>query len=193
VNPEEKVAEEEPVLVFESRFESGNLRRAVQIGPYEYDLILKYDYGTNNYTQWFYFSVKNTKKGANYKFNIINLVKPESSYNQGMKPLVYSVADQHWHRDGTNIAYYQNTLKKKGGGFYYTLTFQLQFKHDHDEVYLSHCYPYTYSDCCDHLQSLCVMKHKERIRRTVLCRTIAGNDCDMVIITNFSSKPEDIA
>jgi hypothetical protein len=37
------------------------------------------------------------------------------------------------------------------------------------------------------------MKHKERIRRTVLCRTIAGNDCDMVIITNFSSKPEDIA
>jgi cytosolic carboxypeptidase protein 2/3 len=26
-----------------------------------------------------------------------------------------------------------------------------------------------------------------------LCRTIAGNDCDMVIITNFSSKPEDIA
>ncbi len=26
-----------------------------------------------------------------------------------------------------------------------------------------------------------------------MCRTIAGNDCDMVIITNFSSKPEDIA
>jgi hypothetical protein len=37
-------------LVFESRFESGNLRRAVQVGEYEYDLILKYDYGTNNYT-----------------------------------------------------------------------------------------------------------------------------------------------
>jgi cytosolic carboxypeptidase protein 2/3 len=27
----------------------------------------------------------------------------------------------------------------------------------------------------------------------VLCRTLAGNDCDMVIITNFASKPEDIA
>jgi cytosolic carboxypeptidase protein 2/3 len=37
-------------LIFESRFESGNLRRAVQIGEFEYDLILKYDYGTNNYT-----------------------------------------------------------------------------------------------------------------------------------------------
>jgi hypothetical protein len=37
-------------LIFESRFESGNLRRAVQIGEYEYDLMLKYDYGTSNYT-----------------------------------------------------------------------------------------------------------------------------------------------
>jgi hypothetical protein len=30
------------------------------------------------------------KKGVTYKFNIVNLVKPESSYNQGMKPLFYS-------------------------------------------------------------------------------------------------------
>lgn len=44
-------------LIFESRFESGNLRRAVQVGEYEYDLILKYDYGTNNYTQWYFFKV----------------------------------------------------------------------------------------------------------------------------------------
>jgi cytosolic carboxypeptidase protein 2/3 len=62
----------------------------VQIGEYEYDLILKYDYGTNNYTQWFFFKVSNTRKDVTYKFNIINLIKPESSYNQGMKPLVYS-------------------------------------------------------------------------------------------------------
>ncbi len=47
-------------LVFESRFECGNLRRAVKVGDYEYDLILKYDYSTSNYTQWFYYSVKNT-------------------------------------------------------------------------------------------------------------------------------------
>jgi hypothetical protein len=77
-------------LIFESRFESGNLRRAVQIGEYEYDLILKYDYGTNNYTQWFFFKVSNTRKDVTYKFNIINLIKIESSYNQGMKPLIYS-------------------------------------------------------------------------------------------------------
>lgn len=68
-------------LIFESRFESGNLRRAVQIGEFEYDLMLKYDYGTSNYTQWFFFKVSNTRKDVPYKFNVINLIKPESSYN----------------------------------------------------------------------------------------------------------------
>lgn len=70
-------------LQFESRFESGNLRRAVQVGDFEYDLILKYDYGTTNYTQWYYFKLANVRRGVNYKFNIINLIKADSSYNQG--------------------------------------------------------------------------------------------------------------
>lgn len=38
-------------LVFESRFESGNLRRAVQVYEFEYDLILKPDYNTRGNTQ----------------------------------------------------------------------------------------------------------------------------------------------
>lgn len=42
-----KQDEADSTLIFESRFESGNLRRAVQVGEYEYDLILKYDYGTS--------------------------------------------------------------------------------------------------------------------------------------------------
>jgi len=32
-------------LIFESRFESGNLAKAVQISEFEYDLELKQDYG----------------------------------------------------------------------------------------------------------------------------------------------------
>lgn len=27
----------------------------------------------------------------------------------------------------------------------------------------------------------------------MLCKTLAGNDCEMVIITNFASRPEEIA
>ena len=84
-------------------------------------------------------------------------------------------------------------MKKKGGGFYYTLTFQVNFKYNDDEVYLAHCFPYTYSDCCELLNRLCTSDTKDKIRKTVLCKTLAGNDCEMVIITNFMSRPEDIA
>jgi len=84
-------------------------------------------------------------------------------------------------------------MKKKGGGFYHTLTFTITFKHDDDEVYFAHCYPYTYSDCCEYLAKVCTPDSKDKIRKTILCKTIAGNDCEMVIITNFTSRPEEIA
>ena len=37
-------------LVFESRFESGNLRKACKVGPFEYDLYIKNDYSTQSFT-----------------------------------------------------------------------------------------------------------------------------------------------
>jgi hypothetical protein len=33
----------------------------------------------------------------------------------------------------------------------YTLTFNIEFPHDNDQVYLAHCYPYTYTDLQDYL------------------------------------------
>jgi hypothetical protein len=84
-------------------------------------------------------------------------------------------------------------MKKKGGGFYFTLTFTVNFAHDNDEVFFSHCYPYTYSDCVEYLAKVCLPESKDKIRKTILCKTIAGNDCEMVIITNFTSRPEEIA
>lgn len=121
-------------LVFESRFESGNLRSAVQVpfrpGPHlgpgsdlepgdaasvsgplghghaheqehahvqeqeqihEYDLSIRPDYRTSHHAQWYYFSVRNTRRGAAYKFNLVNLVKSDSLYNRGVRPLMYSV------------------------------------------------------------------------------------------------------
>ena len=52
---------------------------------------LKFDYGAQTQmSQWFFFRISNTKKGTTYKFNIVNLIKPDSLYNHGMKPLTYS-------------------------------------------------------------------------------------------------------
>ena len=61
-----------------------------QVMPFEYDLILKPDVNTQGHTQWYYFSVSNMIPGVPYKFNVINLLKPNSLYNAGMQPVVYS-------------------------------------------------------------------------------------------------------
>ncbi|KAF5841002.1 hypothetical protein DUNSADRAFT_14858 [Dunaliella salina] len=81
---------EDRTLVFESRFEGGNLRRAIQVYPNEYDLVLRPDVNTRRHTQWFYFAISNTRKGQRYKFNIINLMKEDSLYCVGMLPLIHS-------------------------------------------------------------------------------------------------------
>lgn len=138
-------------LCFESRFESANLRRAIQVYEFEYDLILKPDYLTKVNNQWFYFRLENTRVGRTYRFNIINLLKPDSLYNHGMQPLMYSDKEakangKGWHRAGKDICYYQNSIKRKQAGHYYTLTFSVQFEHDNDTVYFAHSYPYTYTD-----------------------------------------------
>ena len=80
---------------------------------YEYELILKTDHGTNNYTQWYFFKISNTRRFRQYQFHIINFVKPDSSYNDGMKPLVYSTKEAEsrgtgWMRAGEDVAYYLN-------------------------------------------------------------------------------------
>jgi len=45
-----KESENDNILIFESRFESGNLRWAIYMGDNNYNLILKYDHQTTTYT-----------------------------------------------------------------------------------------------------------------------------------------------
>jgi hypothetical protein len=85
---------------------------------FEYNLILATDYNTNGHTQWYFFSVANTRKNVEYRFNIINLLKPDSLYNVGMKPLIYSEKTAlgrgvGWVREGADICYYTNNMKRK--------------------------------------------------------------------------------
>jgi hypothetical protein len=118
-----------PSLRFESRFESGNLRSAVREGATAYSLVLDPDTNTNGHTQWFFFRVTGmvapclegrhrapappvTEQSLwqahgcrEYTLSIINLEKPDSSFNQGMRPLVFlegsdgeSLAQEAWVR-----------------------------------------------------------------------------------------------
>lgn len=54
-------------LMFESRFESGNLAKAIKITPVYYELYLRSDMYTDRHSQWFYFRVMNTRKGIPYR------------------------------------------------------------------------------------------------------------------------------
>ena len=51
---------EDKTLIFESRFESGNLSMASKVSDSEYNLLLQNDINTNGYSQWFFFKVSNT-------------------------------------------------------------------------------------------------------------------------------------
>lgn len=119
------------------------------------------DYNSQGYTQWFFFRVTNTRADQKYLFNLYHFYKPDSIYNQGMRPLMYSArkADKEgvgWMRCGEDICYYQNNTKKKSGaGFLYTLSFSFEFPFDEDEVYFAHHFPYSYRDLKEHLEYIC--------------------------------------
>ncbi len=227
---------EHHMLHFESRFESGNLLRAVQIGPYEYDLFVRADVNTKSFMQWWYFAVTNThpnnwkeessRKAARrernaikekqfegmkdcfpinlgvapsgsvtYKFNVVNLCKPDSMYNQGMQPVTYSCfeaenAEMGWRRSGSDICYFPNQYTRiDGRGNHYTLTFKVTFQHPSDTVLLAHSVPYTYTDNLRHLKELTEERGK-CIRRSVLCKTLAERQCDLLTITDFEEDED---
>ena len=231
-------------LKFDSRFECGNLLRAVQIAPYEYDLFVRADVNTKSYMQWWYFAVKNThtpnwkdlavqkanrrkeqawggvnSSGVNIgninrgssreptslgvnpsgsvtiKFNIVNLCKPDSMYNKGMQPILYSCFEAEnagigWRRAGSDICYFGNQYTRVDSkGNHYTLTFKITFQNPNDTVLLAHSPPYTYTDNLRHMKELTKNRGK-CIRRSVLCKTLAERQCDLLTITDFE-EPED--
>lgn len=193
--PQKRTFPEEYTLVvpddclrFDSKFESGNLRRAIRVNDREYNLYLEFDIETKGYTQWFYFCVSNCKIGQSVRFNIVNLIKYESLYNNGMKPLVFSEkSNRSWHRDCSAVSYYKNNIPrstKNQARYYYTLTFTYHFKHSEDRVFFAHCYPYTYTDLSNYLSMLSSSHYSKHVRIDTLCQTLTGNNCPVITITN---------
>ncbi|XP_062936566.1 cytosolic carboxypeptidase 1 isoform X3 [Cynocephalus volans] len=196
-NPNYTIPEEGDILKFNSKFESGNLRKVIQIRKNEYDLILNSDINSNHYHQWFYFEVSGMRLGVAYRFNIINCEKSNSQFNYGMQPLMYSVqealnARPWWIRMGTDICYYKNHFSRSSvaaggqkGKSYYTITFTVNFPHKDDVCYFAYHYPYTYSTLQMHLQKLESTHNPQQIyfRKDVLCETLSGNSCPLVTIT----------
>ncbi|KFW05706.1 Cytosolic carboxypeptidase 4, partial [Eurypyga helias] len=195
-------------LTFFSKFESGNLRKAIQVRELEYDLIMNADVNSNQHHQWFYFEVRDMKPAVPYRFNIINCEKFNSQFNYGMQLVMYSVKEALqgracWLRAGHDICYYKNHYRcsaAAGGGvrgkFYYTLTFSIKFPHNDDVCYLAYHYPYTYSTMMSHLDILKQNRNPKKVywRQQTLCQTLGGNPCPLLTITAMpeSKKRDDL-
>jgi cytosolic carboxypeptidase protein 2/3 len=92
------------------------LNKAIKVSDTEYNLWLNFDFNTKGHTQWFYYKIiTKLPAGTTIQFRILNFMKPDSLYNDGMKPCVLSEKHkdyngEEWHRDGDNISYKVNEL-----------------------------------------------------------------------------------
>lgn len=78
-----------------------------------------------------------------------------------------------------------------------SLTFHYTFEYDSDIVFFAHFVPYTYSDLTTYLRNIQENeKLKDRVKIDALCRSLCGNLCYSLTITNdisltyYSSKEE---
>ncbi|XP_043280030.1 cytosolic carboxypeptidase 1-like isoform X2 [Venturia canescens] len=183
-------------LQFESRFESGNLRKAIQIGPREYDLILTPDVNSASSHQWFYFEVSSMESSVPYTFNIVNCEKGNSQFNFGMKPILFSVIEATegragWVRTGGDICYYRNCYRRPSKGRnYLTTSFSVTFPHANDVCYLAYHFPYTYTQLMTHIWRWSRKNEDPRIlfRVESLCETLNCNESPILTITSADSK-----
>lgn len=181
-------------LIFESRFESGNLGLAIKKSNDEYDLMMQNDINTKGHTQWFYFKVLNQTKSS-IKFNILKFTKKDSLFNYGIKVLIHSEkklkdTNTGWHHDGKDIKYYINNITRSSkGDKFYTLTFTYEFLYDNDCVSFAYSYPYTYTDMLKDMD-FWENTYPDIVNRKTLCLTIAEKRCDMLTITGSGGVEE---
>ncbi|MBW00401.1 Cytosolic carboxypeptidase 4, partial [Eschrichtius robustus] len=154
-------------LRFFSKFESGNLRKAIQetfskfslFGTWlEYDLLINADVNSTQHQQWFYFKVSGMREAVPYRFNIINCEKANSQFNYAIS----NHPEEGWIISGELLVLPTTILPMKlqqgnhyrqsaaitgaeSGKCYYTLTFAVTFPHAEDVCYLAYHYPYTYT------------------------------------------------
>ncbi|KAH8039122.1 hypothetical protein HPB51_005298 [Rhipicephalus microplus] len=176
-------------LWFESRFEGGNLRKAIQVGPYEYNLLMSPDINTSLHHRWFYFEVAGMRSDVDYTFNIVNFDRSGSLYKEGQCPLLFSVRDaangRGWRRIGGGISYQRNLHWRADKGPLFTLSFTIRFPHAGDVCYIANSFPYGFSLLKAHLKLwLSSYDHGSIfLERQELCRTMAGNPVPLLTIT----------
>jgi hypothetical protein len=87
-----------------------------------------------------------------------------------------------WNRNCSDICYIQNKYTNDGcpNGLY-SIQFTYEFQPGEKDVYFAHSIPYTYSMLNDYLK-------ETKVKRHLLCHSLAGNKVEYLHITNKPSK-----
>ena len=110
---EEPKSENKAKIIFDSKFESGNLRMAIKLDSEidnEYDLIMRRDYNCEKNYSWFFCSIESDRE-TDIKFNILNFIKKKIMFDEQNKIriLTYNQNDK-WTRNTYNTQYYENNI-----------------------------------------------------------------------------------
>jgi hypothetical protein len=151
----------------------GNLWRAVRVGEELYELLMNSDFNRRTKTCGFYFRVEGARKGARYRFRVVNFEKSDSLFKQGQRVLCYSCATEQWIRvGGSHVSYLPNNIHTLHAASYgqasycdeisggsecpqlYTLDFSFEPSRDGDTFYFAPSFPYSVRDNALHMASL---------------------------------------
>lgn len=142
-------------ICFDSAFESGNLDKAIMIGPYEYDLYMRPDTNTSSHMHWFYFSVSGFTSQEKVKLNIVNFSRPSPLFKAGMKPKAFSQykfstsKNYTWENFGENVNFGYSKLNKfldpDSTRVFYMLSFEFIPSDLNDKLWIATTIPYTFS------------------------------------------------
>ena len=183
---------DDDILRFDSRFESGNLSRAYKIGNHSYHLILEYDHSSNAACTWFYFMISNMRADIKYQFYISGFYKETSLFCSGEKIFFYSEKrarekDISWTHEGSKYAFAVTTrtktkLKRS------TLQFRFKFPYDNDKCFFCYAIPYTYSELLRNIENWKKIAKPGVVSSKIICQTLCGRDVPFLQITSPNSS-----
>ena len=188
-------------IIFDSDFEEGNLRMAIEINPNkEYDLLMRPEVGSKKLYTYFFFSVliKNENKNNNdniLKLNIINKPKDKNFFNGQCPVLMFDSSLNKWTRNTFNVYTMNNGIKnqnlKNEYKSYYSLTFSFFYK-PNIKYYFASCYPYTYTQLRLYINTLNKNCYNDIIKFGIIGKTYNKNNIPYIVITNYTSPEKEI-
>ena len=190
-------------IIFDSDFEEGNLRMAIEIiKNKEYDLIMRPEYNAKKLYTFFFFSFliksygDNNNENNNYiKLNIINKPKDKNFYNGQCPVLMFDSSINKWTRNTFNVYTINNGIKnpnlKNEFKSYFSLTFSFYYK-PNVKYYFASCYPYTYTQLRLYLNTLNKNCFKQIIKFGEAGYTYNKNKIPYLVITNFNCSEEEL-